>query len=190
MVSIAFSGEINEWRLRRANRDNDSRKAINGAIVHAPFDVTGEVVSIKRYGPNPRKWKVLIQDDFGVTHERIVDPNVNVKPYNVQDSLIDTKRMMWLINVDDNGVAHDQFFGVNFMPQAIDQQLGQLEARALSAEHRLKTFLTSPLDDTAFAQRAELLGHVRKLTSEEKPQPAKAPLVEVTTSKDDENEDG
>lgn len=188
---MIFSREIIEWRMRRANREGEVRQAIKGAIVHAPYDITGQVISVSNYKPDPKMLKIIIEDKNGIRHERIFDPNKHIKPYNIIDGLIDTKDQVFILNIDHAGKPVDHYMGIDFIPQSLDRLMGDLEARALSAEQRVRSHLTSPLDDHVFLERMELYGESTKRVQPPPPTDKimKSPLIEMHTGKEDEEED-
>ena len=169
---MIFSREIIEWRMRRANREGEVRQAIKGAIVHAPYDITGQVISVSNYKPDPKMLKIIIEDKNGIRHERIFDPNKHIKPYNIIDGLIDTKDQVFILNIDHAGKPVDHYMGIDFIPQSLDRLMGDLEARA-------------------FLERMELYGESTKRVQPPPPTDKimKSPLIEMHTGKEDEEED-
>ena len=123
---IIFSQEIVSWRLSKQTRRPNFKIAQNGATIHAPPNIKGRVMSISRYALDAEKNLIEILDDSNGDVIEIIAGKNNIKPYTVEGSLLNKDKMVWICNVDENGVVWEKYMGVDFMSSALNEHIALL----------------------------------------------------------------
>ena len=196
-LALVFHKDIYRWYLKKKNKAGDVKFASKGAEIHAPYNVTGTVASIEPYsqGNDPNLILLRITDSRGDEHERILNPQHDLKPYNVEDSLTDRDTMMWCTNVTKDGKRLPKYLGIDFTDSAIDATIGVLESKNIAFQKLLIDHTSSPLEMQALLKRSELQGKMARNISggmsQQMSDGKRAPIISIENlpGQQDDNED-